>query len=240
MRRHLMASLIAASLALTACAAGTGSVEQSPEQVPAAAAPDRAADPTATGTDSEPTGADRLDAADQAEPTGATAVAPVRPGPDPSKIRVVPQPVDAPGPVRAQISGLGTIPVQPVGVTDDQEAEIPEDISRVGWYKFGSAPGDRDGSVVLMGHRDGANARGALFELAGVPVGSTITVTDAAGKRHNYRVEQVKSISKQVVPLADLFQRDGPRKLIVISCGGAYIKEQGGYLDNVVLTAVPV
>jgi hypothetical protein len=214
MRRFLIGSALAASLVLAGCATQDGALTIQPG----------AAEPVV----------DRL-----AVPT-APSPSPPRNSPDPAAIRVLPQPVDAPDPVRVEVPGLGGIEVLPVGVATDGQAEIPADVSRVGWYKFGSAPGEGDGSVVLMGHRDGVGAKGALYDLPNVAVGSTIVVQDAAGVPHSYRVERNESISKQVVPLADLFQRDGPPRLILLSCGGEYIKDQGGYLDNVVLTAVPV
>ena len=95
------------------------------------------------------------------------------------------------------------------------------------------------GSVVLMGHRDGAGARGALYDLGSVAVGETITLS-GGGRDVAYQVVNNNSISKQVVPLADLFQRSGDPRLVIISCGGEYVADQGGYLDNVVLTAVPI
>lgn len=215
MRRFLIGSAIAASMVLTGFATGLAGDQPSNPPVPVSERVEvQFAPPPASPA------------------TGSS--------PDPAAIRVVPQPVDGADPVRADIPGLGSIEVQSVGVTADGQAEVPQDVSRVGWYEFGSAPGDGDGSVVLMGHRDGVGVKGALFDLPTVAVGSTIVVADAAGVPHTYRVERNESISKQVVPLADLFERSGPPRLIVISCGGAYIKEQGGYLDNVVLTAVPV
>lgn len=170
----------------------------------------------------------------QAAPTQA---APILESPDPAAIVEIAQPVTAAAPTSVQLPGIGDVPVVGVGVESDGLAQIPADISTVGWYSYGSAPGDGDGSVVLMGHRDGKGARGALFDLATVPVGSTITVSDAAGVQHTYQVTSNESIAKRVVPLADLFVREGPPKLVVISCGGDYVKAQGGYLDNVVVTA---
>jgi len=161
--------------------------------------------------------------------------------PDPAAIVRIPQPAaqSAP-PIRARIQGLGSADVVPVGVTPQGEAEIPEDVAQLGWYRFGPAPGDGQGSVVLMGHRDSRGARGALYDLATVAPGSVIEVTDRAGATRRYAVASTTSIAKQVVPLADLFARTGPEQLVVISCGGAYDRSQGGYLDNVVVTALPV
>lgn len=182
--------------------------------------------------------------AQPAQPTAAPApdpqvgtVGPAVPsGPDPAAIVELPQPGQADAPTTVALPGIGSVPVVGVGVEADGQAQIPSDISTVGWYSYGSAPGDGDGSVVLMGHRDGKGRRGALFDLANVPVGATVEVADAAGTTHRYTVVANDSISKQALPLADLFTRDGPPRLVVISCGGDYVKGRG-YLDNVVLTA---
>jgi hypothetical protein len=39
-------------------------------------------------------------------------------------------------------------------------------------------------------------------------------------------------------PIADLFDRDGPPRLVVLTCGGAY-DARNGYRDNVVVIAEP-
>ncbi len=159
--------------------------------------------------------------------------------PDPSAIVELPQPVTAAAPVTAEIPGIGQVPVVPVGVADGGQAEIPGDVGRIGWYRYGSAPGDADGSVVMVGHRDSRGGRGALFDLPLVPVGAVITVTDASGATFRYQVTANASISKQTVPLADLFIRDGAPRLVLISCGGPYV-EARGYLENVVVTAARI
>lgn len=215
MRRYLIGSALAASLVLASCAVPaeqTAAVPASERFVPST--PPTSAPSSAAGT-------------------GGTS-------PDPAAIRKVPQPVDAAAPIRAEVPGIGGVPIDPVGVSGDGQAEIPEDISRVGWYQYGSAPGDGEGSVVLMGHRDSRGGQGVLFTLPVVQVGAQIVVTDAEGVRHPYRVVSNESIAKTVVPLADLFAREGPPRLLLISCGGPYDRDRGGYLENVIVTAVPV
>lgn len=188
-------------------------------------------------------GACATEPAVQAQDSGAAAVAVVSSSgasPDPAAIIEVPQPAPpAPAPVVVQLPGIGEVAVVPSGVTADGVAEIPEDISTAGWYQYGAAPGDADGATVLMGHRDSRGGTGALFALGEVPVGATVTVVDAAGVPHAYRVVSNEVIDKRVVPLAELFDRVGPRSLVVISCGGPYDRAAGGYRDNIVLRAVP-
>jgi hypothetical protein len=47
-------------------------------------------------------------------------------------------------------------------------------------------------------------------------------------------------IEKQVLPLASLFQRAGPPRLVLVTCGGEFIPELRSYRDNVVVVSEPV
>jgi hypothetical protein len=47
----------------------------------------------------------------------------------------------------------------------------------------------------------------------------------------------VTRVSKTLVDLPAVFSRSGPPRLHVVTCGGAYLPEDGGYQDNVVLVA---
>jgi hypothetical protein len=39
---------------------------------------------------------------------------------------------------------------------------------------------------------------------------------------------------------ADVFRRDGPPRLALVSCGGAFDERTGNYADNIVVLAQPV
>lgn len=131
--------------------------------------------------------------------------------------------------------------VLPVGVTADGAMRIPRDARRVGWYRFGPAPGAPEGSAVLAGHVDSrAQGRGVFFRLATIEVGDTVRVTQAGGEVLAYRVVARESIRKQRLPADELFARDGSPRLTLITCSGPYVAEQGGYQDNLVVTATPV
>lgn len=171
----------------------------------------------------------------QGSPPAAPPTVPVRPAvPAPTPERIPP--------VRVAVPSAGVdAPVLPVGVAADGQVEIPEDASRVGWYRFGSAPTSEQGSVVLVGHRDSrSQGAGALFRLDRVRPGDRITVTLADRTAVVYRVVERRQYSKQVVPLAQLFDRTGSPRLTLITCAGPYDPQLGGYQDNLVVTAVPL
>jgi sortase (surface protein transpeptidase) len=131
-------------------------------------------------------------------------------------------------------------PVDPVGVTRDGLMELPVDVRRVGWYRFGPAPGGA-GNAVLAGHVDDAvQGLGALAPLRGVAAGAEVLVDDAAGATTRWRVVSRELIGKPELPLAQLFRRGGPARLVLLTCGGEFLPERGSYASNVVVVAEPV
>ncbi|MCO7222398.1 class F sortase [Klenkia sp. PcliD-1-E] len=147
-----------------------------------------------------------------------------------------------PAPTRLAVPALGIdAPVDAVGVEPDGNMTIPEDVSRVGWYRFGPAPGAPEGSAVLAGHVDDAEqGLGAMSPLAQASVGDRVQVTDDAGGSTTWQVVAREEFSKQSVPLADLFARSGPPRLVLITCGGPFLADVRSYEDNVVVVAEPV
>lgn len=147
----------------------------------------------------------------------------------------------APAPVRISAPALGVdAPVDAVGVAPDGQMELPEDVARVGWYRFGPEPGAA-GSAVLAGHVDDREqGPGALFPLRDAAVGDELTVTDAAGTATRWRVVSRELITKQALPVDRIFARDGAPRLTLVTCGGPFLPEYRSYRDNVVVVAEPI
>ena len=171
-----------------------------------------------------------------APPKSTTAA---KPSVSASKPTVAPAPVRPP--VRLRIPAIGVdAPVGPVGINDRGEMAIPEQVSDIGWYEYGPAPGATQGSAVLSGHVDSAQqGLGAFSRLGDLKAGDVITVTDAAGRQLTYRVVGKEAFDKKTVPLADLFSRSGAARLTLITCGGAFDSAALSYVDNIVVTALP-
>lgn len=151
-----------------------------------------------------------------------------------------PRPVAAP--TRVSIPAVDVVmPIRPTGVRGDGQMDLPADPREIGWYRFGAAPGDRRGSAVLGGHVDSVRfGVGPLARLAAVEVGDLVRVTHEDGRRLGYRVSEVVRISKAALPVEELFDPDVRHRLVVITCGGRYLPEAGGYEDNIVVIATPV
>jgi sortase (surface protein transpeptidase) len=144
-------------------------------------------------------------------------------------------------PQRLAIPALGIdAPIDPEGVDQNGAMALPDDVRRVGWYRFNPAPGAAAGSVVISGHVDSAEqGKGAMFTLGSANVGDRITVRSADGSRHVYRVTGRQTIVKKRLPVEQLFDRTGPPRLILITCGGPFITSLHSYRDNLVVAAEP-
>lgn len=131
--------------------------------------------------------------------------------------------------------------VVPVGLRRDGALAIPDDVTLVGWYELGVPPGADRGSAVLVAHRDGrGQGKGVFYDLGRLDVDDRLTVRTATDESLDFRVVARESIRKQRLPYEELFSAEGTPRLTLISCGGAYDPDRGGYQDNVVVTAVPV
>ena len=147
-------------------------------------------------------------------------------------------------PARVRIESLRIdAPIIPVGLVDGNVLEVPKDIRRVGWYEFGPKPGSPSGSSVLVAHRDGTTqGRGVFFALDALDLDSIVEVLTSTGVTLRYRVVAVEGIRKSQfeADIEEFFAVDGPPRLTLITCGGTYDRDEGGYEANVVVTSVPI
>jgi LPXTG-site transpeptidase (sortase) family protein len=145
-------------------------------------------------------------------------------------------------PVRIDIESIAIeAPVDAVGVYDDGSVEIPDDVARVGWYRFGSDPAQGRGSTVIVGHRDGFDqGPGAFYSIAALTVGDPVSLELSDGSIREYQVVAREAIEKEILPTSTLFAEDGPEVLTLISCIGYFDRGGDGYRENIVVTAVPV
>jgi hypothetical protein len=143
-------------------------------------------------------------------------------------------------PVRLSIPALGvSAPITATGVQAGGQLAIPADPADVGWWAGGASPGDATGAVILAGHIDSAaSGPGALFRLADLRPGETVTV-DADGGDYRYRVVALRGYAKTALPAAAIFSQQVTARLVIISCGGPFDSATGHYLDNIVAYAVP-
>ncbi|WP_235492650.1 MULTISPECIES: class F sortase [unclassified Leifsonia] len=130
--------------------------------------------------------------------------------------------------------------VQPVGTADTGAMALPPDPADAAWYRFGSWPGHTEGATVIAAHVDALDYDiGPLSRLPEATAGTEIFVTVDDGSTMRYIVQTEGMVRKPEVDWPSVFDRNGPPRLVVVTCGGEFDYERRVYLDNVVVTAMP-
>ncbi|MEU6262735.1 class F sortase [Saccharopolyspora shandongensis] len=127
-------------------------------------------------------------------------------------------PSEVPQRVRLPTLGVDAL-VQPVLPGPDQQLGVPE-------------------SVVLAGHVDTRSAGpGALFQVADLQPDDLLEIISAHSTTR-YRIAAVRSYLKASLP-AEVFDRTGHPRLVLITCGGSFNDSTHEYDHNIVAYAVP-
>ncbi len=144
-------------------------------------------------------------------------------------------------PTRVRIDSLGIdAPVSPVGIDLRRGVlGVSSNIHRTGWWLDGAAPGSTAGSILIAGHVDSATqGAGSFFRLHSAKVGDRIEVTSRNGSTRTYKVVSVRSYLKAKLPTS-VWSLRGRARLVLVTCGGPFVRAERHYRDNVVVTAVP-
>lgn len=147
----------------------------------------------------------------------------------------------APAPARLRIESVDMeVPIVALGVDADGLMAIPEDVDEAGWYRYGPTPGAA-GNAVIAGHVDSrSQGLGAFHRLNDVAVGDIVTVTASDGTTTDFEVTGREEIPKDALVTDDLFRRDGPAQLVLVTCGGDFDADVRSYRSNVVVVANPL
>ena len=151
------------------------------------------------------------------------------------------QVLPASDPTAISIPSIGvSSPVNKVGLNPDGTMEVPAPgpvYDQAAWYRFSPTPGEI-GPAVVIGHIDSkANGPSVFFELARLKAGQNVTVKRADGISVTFRIDSVKSYSKNSFPLQSVYGDVSRAELRVITCGGSFDASKRSYRDNTVVFA---
>lgn len=125
--------------------------------------------------------------------------------------------------------------VQDVGLGKTGNMAVPSNYSDVGWYRYGSKPGER-GSAVIDGHVDNGFSLPAVFKQLGKLVpGDDIYIETMSGVHLHFVVEHVETYAASDVPKDLLFNRADDKRLNLITCAGDWLPEQKAYDERTVV-----
>ncbi|MCI4658320.1 class F sortase [Cryobacterium zhongshanensis] len=145
-------------------------------------------------------------------------------------------------PVRIRVEALGIdMGIEAVGLGDSGGMGLPKNPAIAAWYKFGPSPASVVGATVIAAHVDSLEYDvGPFSRLATAPAGTEIVLSLADGGERRYRVASVELVLKPDVPWPAIFDRTGPARLTLVTCGGEFDYTARRYLSNVIVSAMPV
>jgi hypothetical protein len=142
-------------------------------------------------------------------------------------------------PVAVEIPSIGVSSrLIRLGLNPDGTMEVPRDYGLAGWFTGGAMPG-QDGPAVISGHVDSKSGPAIFYRLRELRRGDRIRVRRAAGDWLVFEVTGSARYAKAAFPTEAVFGPVTGPVLRLITCGGAFDRASGHYLDNVVVTAIP-
>lgn len=147
------------------------------------------------------------------------------------------KPVNRGLPRRLQIPRLKVdAAVAYMGLTKSGDMDTPTNTKDVGWYKYGSLPGN-PGSAVISGHIDGPKGEPAVFaELSKLQIGDQFTVIDSTGRSTSFVVRSMRTYNEND-PAPEVFNSREGAHLNLITCSGEWDKVQHHFLKRLVVFA---
>lgn len=128
--------------------------------------------------------------------------------------------------------------IQKVGVDQNQQITVPNNIHMAGWFADSAVPG-QPGLGIIDGHVDGRSNQGGIFKrLAELKEGDEFKVELGDGSVLGYQLRAVTSVPTDQAA-AVLFSQNPKIKsqLNLITCGGNYDRQAHEYDQRVIISA---
>lgn len=122
-----------------------------------------------------------------------------------------------------------------LGLQPDRTVEVPGDPARAGWFEEGPPPGTL-GAAVLLGHVDSVEGPAVFYRLAQLRPGDRIAVRLSDASTVRFAVRRVVTYVNDDFPAEEVYGGDAHRRqLNLVTCGGWYDADLGGWQGNVVV-----
>ncbi|WP_299039588.1 class F sortase [uncultured Pseudokineococcus sp.] len=206
--------------------------------------------PTPSGTEEpgdEPT---RVTSATKGDVLPTEALAPegdipglVRiPAPEPSpspSAEVEPEASAVAEPVRLRVPAIGVeTDLLHLGLNEDGTLAVPPrtgpDNLKASWYD-GSPRAGEVGPTVIAGHIDSKEGPSVFYRLGELEPGDEVLVDRADGSTATFVVDTTERYPKDEFPTQRVYGGTDDPQIRLITCGGAFDREVGHYLDNTVV-----
>jgi sortase (surface protein transpeptidase) len=139
-------------------------------------------------------------------------------------------------PIRVTIPAIGVdSKLVGVGLKPDGSMQTP-DFGTAAWYDLGPKPGN-PGPAVVLAHVDSkANGPDVFYRLRELKPADQVTV-HYPDRTITFAVTAREQTTKTQLPAAKIWNDAKTPVLRLITCGGAFDRKAGSYLDNVIVYA---
>ncbi|MEC0373327.1 class F sortase [Paenibacillus chibensis] len=124
-------------------------------------------------------------------------------------------------------------PVQPVGLDTEGRMATVSSAETVGWYKYGSSPG-QPGNSILAGHRDWKGKAGSFQNIEKLKIGDDVVITFDDESIEILTVTSNDTYDLDEVP-ASVMDLSGEEHTTLITCTGYFDKKKRGYQSRAVV-----
>ncbi len=140
-----------------------------------------------------------------------------------------------------RIPSLGVdAPILAAGVSADGQLEVPENVVQTAWYRRSALPG-ASGTAVIAAHVDLDGSFGIFHELPRLRPGARIEVVAKDGKISSFTVAKgylaPKADPSSIAALVAARDDRSAIGLALVTCGGAFNRATGSYVDNYIVLA---
>lgn len=138
-------------------------------------------------------------------------------------------------PVRLLIAGLNVdAPIDQLGLTENGDMDIPLNIEKTGWYKYGPHPGNI-GSAVIAGHLSGKKGEPGVFKnLDKLQKGDNLSIIDDKGQTISFTVRETRYYDQNEEP-SEVFNSSSGEHLNLITCAGSWNKSERSFSKRLVV-----
>ncbi|MFZ3011787.1 MAG: class F sortase [Minisyncoccia bacterium] len=141
-------------------------------------------------------------------------------------------------PINISIPEIGVdAKIQQVGITQKGNMATPSNFLDVGWYKYGTIPGEK-GSAVIAGHVNNELGLAAVFgKLGDLAVGDDVYVTMEKDKQLHFQVTEMKMYDFDASG-EEVFNEDDAKFLKLITCTGSWVEKLKTHNKRLVVSAI--
>ena len=142
-----------------------------------------------------------------------------------------------PPPARVRIPSIGVdARLVRLGLDNDGALEVPPRWEDAGWFTGAARPGER-GAAVIAGHVDSTSGPAVFYRLGALRPGATVTIARRGASPVRFRVRRVERWPKRLFPTRRVYGPTRRPTLRLVTCGGAFDRASGHYVDNTIVFA---